>query len=103
MGHAQARVPLSPRMFPMIRSWWACLPGRFGKWKEKIKRNSSRGILTLWRIRWFMSLSQQEKQSLVDLANTARQHAHVPYSHYRVGAALRTKAGHIFTGVNVEN
>ena len=50
-----------------------------------------------------MSLSQQEKQSLVDRANTARQFAYVPYSHYPVGAALRTKAGHIFTGVNVEN
>jgi cytidine deaminase len=50
-----------------------------------------------------MSLSEQEKQSLVDLANTARQRAYAPYSHYPVGSALRTKAGHTFTGVNVEN
>ena len=50
-----------------------------------------------------MSLSDQEKQSLVDLANTARQHAHVPYSHYPVGSSLRTKSGRIFTGANVEN
>jgi cytidine deaminase len=50
-----------------------------------------------------MSFSQDEKQSLVDLANTARQHAHVPYSHYPVGSALRTRSGKIFTGVNVEN
>ena len=50
-----------------------------------------------------MSLSEQEKQSLVDLANTARQRAYAPYSHYPVGASLRTKTGRIFTGVNVEN
>ena len=50
-----------------------------------------------------MSLSEQEKQSLVDLANTARQRAYAPYSHYPVGAALRTKTGHLFIGVNVEN
>jgi cytidine deaminase len=59
--------------------------------------------MTLWRIRWMMSLSEQEKQSLVDLANTARQRAYVPYSHYPVGSSLRTKTGRIFTGVNVEN
>ena len=50
-----------------------------------------------------MTLTQQEKQSLVDLANIARQRAYVPYSHYPVGSALRTKTGRIFTGVNVEN
>jgi cytidine deaminase len=50
-----------------------------------------------------MAITQQEKQSLIDLANTARQHAYVLYSHYAVGAALRTKNGRIFTGVNVEN
>ena len=50
-----------------------------------------------------MTFTQNEKQSLVDLAKTARQRAYVPYSHYPVGAALRTKTGRIFTGVNVEN
>ena len=50
-----------------------------------------------------MSLTQNEKQSLVDLANTARQRAYAPYSKYHVGAALRTKTGRIFTGVNIEN
>jgi cytidine deaminase len=50
-----------------------------------------------------MTLSQNEKQSLVDLANSARKNAYVPYSHYSVGSALRTRSGKIFTGVNVEN
>ena len=50
-----------------------------------------------------MKLSKQEKQALVDLANTARQRAYAPYSNYSVGSSLRTKTGRIFTGVNVEN
>ena len=40
---------------------------------------------------------------MIDLANIARQRAYAPYSKYQVGAALRTKTGRIFTGVNVEN
>lgn len=50
-----------------------------------------------------MTLTQNPKQELIDAANVARQRAYVPYSKYRVGAALRTKSGKIFTGVNVEN
>jgi len=50
-----------------------------------------------------MTLTQQEKQSLVDLATTVRQRAYVPYSRYPVGSSLRTKSGRIYTGVNVEN
>ena len=50
-----------------------------------------------------MTLNDQEKQALIDLANTARQRAYVPYSNYPVGAALRTRTGRLYTGVNVEN
>jgi cytidine deaminase len=50
-----------------------------------------------------MTLTKQEKQALIDLANTARQRAYVPYSNYPVGAALRTTNGRLYTGVNVEN
>jgi len=50
-----------------------------------------------------MTLTQQEKQALIELATTARQRAYAPYSKYPVGSALRTKTGRIFTGVNIEN
>ena len=50
-----------------------------------------------------MTITKEEKQSLIDLANEARRRAYVPYSNYPVGAALRTKTGRLFTGVNVEN
>ncbi len=48
-------------------------------------------------------LSLEERRSLIDLANEARRRAYVPYSKYPVGAALRTKSGRLFTGVNIEN
>ena len=45
----------------------------------------------------------EERKYLIDLANEARRRAYAPYSNYHVGAALRTKSGRVFTGVNVEN
>jgi cytidine deaminase len=48
-------------------------------------------------------MTNEERQSLIDFANEARKRAYVPYSNYRVGAALRTKSGRIYTGVNVES
>ena len=50
-----------------------------------------------------MTITKEEKQSLIDLANTARGRAYAPYSKYPVGAALRTRTGRLFTGVNIEN
>lgn len=49
------------------------------------------------------SVTAEEAKFLIDLANKTRALAYVPYSNYRVGAALRTKSGRVFTGVNVEN
>ena len=49
------------------------------------------------------SLTEEERHFLIDLAIEARRRAYAPYSKYPVGAALRTKSGKVFTGVNVEN
>ena len=40
---------------------------------------------------------------LIERAREALAEAYVPYSEYRVGAALRTADGTIFTGCNIEN
>src|SRR5258706_2984461 len=78
----------------------ACLHARSKSWKEKRRVNNTQYVLCKDDS---MSLTQHEKQSLIDLANTARQRAYAPYSKYHVGAALRTKMGRTYTGVNIEN
>lgn len=40
---------------------------------------------------------------LVDAALAARSAAYAPYSRFAVGAAVRTDAGAVFSGCNVEN
>ena len=40
---------------------------------------------------------------LVKLAIAAATNAYAPYSHFKVGAALLTTGGKVFTGCNVEN
>jgi cytidine deaminase len=42
-------------------------------------------------------------ESLYDKAVEARTKAHAPFSKFKVGAALRTESGRIYTGCNVEN
>lgn len=40
---------------------------------------------------------------LIDIAKEARKNAYVPYSHFKVGAALLTKSGKVYSGGNIEN
>lgn len=50
-----------------------------------------------------MALENETKTTLIELARRAREWAYVPYSNYRVGAALLTESGKIYEGVNIEN
>ncbi len=40
---------------------------------------------------------------LIETAKKARKNSYSPYSNYKVGCALLTKSGKIFTGCNIEN
>ncbi|SFA38242.1 cytidine deaminase [Parageobacillus thermantarcticus] len=40
---------------------------------------------------------------LIDEAKKAREYAYVPYSKFKVGAALLTKDGKVYRGCNIEN
>lgn len=40
---------------------------------------------------------------LIKLANEAKEKAYAPYSKFKVGAAILTKEGKVFTGCNIEN
>lgn len=49
------------------------------------------------------ALSAKERQILLQHARKAMKQAHAPYSKFRVGAALLTTKGRVFSGCNVEN
>ena len=42
-------------------------------------------------------------EKFISLAKDARLNSYSPYSNYKVGCALLTKSGKVFTGCNVEN
>jgi cytidine deaminase len=44
-----------------------------------------------------------EPKQLIDEAIAASKQAHVPYSHFHVGATLLTTDGKIYRGCNIEN
>jgi len=50
-----------------------------------------------------MSKNAERLDALFAAALAARENAYAPYSHFRVGAAILTPEGEIFSGCNVEN
>jgi cytidine deaminase len=49
------------------------------------------------------TLTNNEIKKLIEEAINAKNFAYVPYSNFRVGAALYTKQGKIYNGCNIEN
>lgn len=50
-----------------------------------------------------MTLTKFEINTLLDAAQAARENSYSPYSKFKVGAAVLTDDGTIFSGTNVEN
>jgi len=48
-------------------------------------------------------LHEFEIKKMLRLAAEAREKAYVPYSHFRVGACLKTDSGAYYLGCNIEN
>ena len=46
---------------------------------------------------------ENTKKELIEAARKVREKAYAPYSNFKVGAAVRTKSGKIYTGCNVES
>ena len=44
-----------------------------------------------------------DNRELIKLALEARKNSYSPYSDFKVGAALLTKSGKVYTGCNIEN
>jgi cytidine deaminase len=47
--------------------------------------------------------AEKQRATLLGTARTAMKKAYAPYSNFRVGAAILTKTGKVFSGCNVEN
>jgi len=48
-------------------------------------------------------MEQKQIEKLIDTAIEQLKFSYSPYSHFRVGAALLTKSGRLYTGCNIEN
>lgn len=49
------------------------------------------------------TLTKEEEKILLDAAQEVRERSYSPYSNFKVGAAVLTRDGEIFTGTNIEN
>jgi cytidine deaminase len=47
--------------------------------------------------------AEKQRATLLRTARTAMKKAYAPYSNFRVGAAILTNTGKVFSGCNVEN
>lgn len=50
-----------------------------------------------------MEMKKEIEELLVQKAGEAKEYSYSPYSGFRVGAAILTKSGRIYTGCNIEN
>jgi cytidine deaminase len=50
-----------------------------------------------------MQRKERTYARLIKFARKAQKHSHAPFSRFRVGAALLTPGGRIYTGCNIEN
>ncbi len=50
-----------------------------------------------------MTTDDRQVQVLFEAAKAVQANAYAPYSHFHVGAAIRTTSGAVFTGANMEN
>ncbi len=50
-----------------------------------------------------LNLATKDRERLLDAARKALQRAYARYSNFRVGAAVLTEQGEVFSGCNVEN
>ena len=48
-------------------------------------------------------LTKEQRKDLIQAARNVQGDAYAPYSKYNVGAALLTKSGKVYLGVNIEN
>src|SRR4051812_32852560 len=51
----------------------------------------------------YKALDDESYNDLVKAAIEVRERAYVPYSHFKVGAALLAKSGKVYLGCNIEN
>ncbi|MBQ6554608.1 MAG: cytidine deaminase, partial [Firmicutes bacterium] len=48
-------------------------------------------------------MDKSENKQLLEIASMSAKYAYAPYSKFKVGAAVLTEDGMVFTGCNIEN